>query len=373
MGRGITASKATHRSFYDPSKSYEENFDKGPFLVFDEEDEYTNTGEPKYTFLGKKVYSPFGIAAGSLLNSKYVEYALRRGFDVVIYKTQRTVPFQVNAFPNVLFVDVMGDLTPEKALKPLLGKTEPPTDIKKITITNSFGMPSKGPDFWVPDLKKAVAMQGQGQLVIASVVGTIKEGFGPNDYYNDFAKAAELAASTGVEAIEVNLSCPNVATEGVLCYTYDAVVEICKRVRERVGDTPLLVKMGYFSHEQNELLVRTAKAIDKYINAISTINTLPAPVVDENGEQALPGPNRLRSGLCGASVKWAGLEMVQKLDKIRKEHNLSYEIVGVGGVMSPQDFDDYRKAGANAVQSVTGAMWNPKLAAEVKQHLGLGT
>lgn len=356
-------------AFYDPAKTYEDNFDNGPFEVPGFEKPYKNSGEPRYSFLGKPIYSPFGIGAGPLLNSNFVKYALDHGFDVVVYKTQRSGQFPVNPFPNVLYVETDGDLTLDKAAKGLVGSTETDLPADKISITNSFAVPSKGKDFWVPDLKKAISYAGKGQLVIASVVGTIKEGFGPEDYYNDFADVAELAASANPPAIEINLSCPNVASEGVLCYSHDAVVPIVKRVKERVGSIPIGVKIGYFSPEQQELLERTVKDIAPYISFISVINTIAAAVVDENGEQALPGQGRLKSGICGAGVKWAGLEMVKRLNTIRINNGFDFEIVGVGGVMSASDFTEYREAGANLVQSCTGAMWNPGLAAEVKEAL----
>lgn len=353
---------------YDPKKTFDDNFDNGPFPV-DATKPKADSGEPRFTFLGHKIYSPFGIPAGPLPSSQHVKYVFDQGFDVVCYKTQRSIPFDCNQFPNVLYLDIDGDLTLEKAAKPLLGLTETDKPTDKISITNSFGNPSRGPEFWVDDLKKAVSYAGKGQLLIMSVVGTIKEGFSPEDYYNDFADAAELAAGAGVQAIELNLSCPNVATEGVLCYSRDAVVAICKAAKERVGDIPLIAKFGYFSEGQQELLEQIMTDIDPYIAAISAINTISAPIVDKNGDQALPGPNRLNSGVCGAGVKWAGLDMVKRLNTLRKDKGLNYEIIGVGGVMSADDFAEYRAAGADVVQSATGAMWNPQLAQQIKASL----
>ena len=44
----------------------------------------------------------------------------------------------------------------------------------------------------------------------------------------------------------------------------------------------------------------------------------------------------------------------------------AFSITGVGGVMTPEDYLDYRSAGADVVMSATGAMWNPYLAEEIK-------
>lgn len=358
----------TSVGFYDPKKTFEENFKAGPFPQTNFK-KYVNTSEPSYEFLGHKVNSPFGIPAGSLPTSKHIKFAFESGFDVVCYKTMRSVEFEANEFPNVVFVDIDGNLTKDIATRGLIGKDEPKRPLNKISITNSFGNPGYGPNYWQDDLRKALTYEGKGQLLIMSVVGTIQKGFSEEDYYDDFAKAAKIANETGVKAIEVNLSCPNVASEGILCYTKSAVVEVCKRVKKAIKDTPMIVKFGYFSQEQESLLEETLSEINDYISAVSAINTIPAKVVDEKGNQKLPGENRLNAGICGAGIKWAGLDMVERLDRIRKNNNYKWQIIGVGGVMTPDDFKEYRSAGADVVQSATGSMWNPNLAAEIKSSL----
>lgn len=363
-------SQASHlKAFYDPTKTFDDNFDDGPTQVSEADKPYKNQGEPKFKFLGKPLYSPFGIPAGPVPNAKFVKYAFERGFDTVVYKTQRSVEFKVNQFPNIVYVEVDGDLTLAKAAKPLRGSTTTDKPIDKFSITNSFGNPSRGPQFWVEDMKKAHGYQGKGQLLIGSAVGTIKDGFSNADYYKDFADAAQMVKRSGVEAIEVNLSCPNVASEGILCYTREAVLDITRQVKQRIDDSPLIIKLGYYSKEQQKLLEQIMVDISPYVAAISAINTIPAPVVDENGKQALPGPNRLNAGICGASIKWAGLDMVKRLEAIRKKNGYEYEIIGVGGVMNVADFHEYRQAGADLVQSATGAMWNPHLAQQIKASL----
>ena len=102
------------------------------------------------------------------------------------------------------------------------------------------------------------------------------------------------------------------------------------------------------------------------MQGISAINTISAEIVDHNGNQALPGEGRNRSGVCGHAIKWAGIDMVKRLKKLREEYAYSYNIIGVGGVTEAKDFFEYRENGADFVMSATGAMWNPNLAKEIK-------
>lgn len=354
--------------FYDPAKTFDDNFSNGPFntanKIF-----ASDTQSPKYNFVGHKINSPFGIAAGILLNSNHVKHAFDMGFDVVCYKTQRSTTFPCNEYPNVVYLEVNGDLTLEMASKPIVGYSKTDKSFKEVTVTNSFGVPSKGPDFWVDDLKKALSYQGNGQLLIMSVVGTIQKGFTEEDYFNDFAKTAKMAVDNGAKVVEVNLSCPNVASEGVLCYTKASVIEICKKTKKAIGNVPLIAKLGYFSKEQQDNLEATIIEASAYLSAVSVINTIAAPIVDKDGSQLLPGKGRLKSGVCGKGIKWAGLDMVERIHKIRKENNLDIQIIGVGGVMSVKDFNEYRNKGADLVQSATAVMWNDNLANEIKSSL----
>src|SRR3990167_8359888 len=112
--------------FYDPNKSYEENYDQGPFGAFvkgeaeDPERSRRTDGEPEFDFLGQKVYLPFGIPAGPLVNANFCKAAFKKGFDICVYKTVRSSAFPCHPFPNVLHVKVENDLTLEKAQEKLV-------------------------------------------------------------------------------------------------------------------------------------------------------------------------------------------------------------------------------------------------------------
>lgn len=346
--------------FYDPKKSYQDNFEQGPFSAFANGKKIVRVGQPKNIFLGHQVYLPFGIPAGPLLNGKYVTAAFDKGFDICVYKTVRTREYPCHPWPNVLGVKVDGDLTLQRAEVPLCGETD---YSEPLSITNSFGVPSMNPDFWQEDMAKAVISANTGQVMIGSFQGTKKMGGSAGDLVADYVLAARLVKETGAKILEANLSCPNEGTADLLCFDTKRVRLIAERIKNEIGNTPLILKLAYFkdqAHLQNYI-----KEVGSVVDGLSVINTIVAPIVTVTGKQALPGEGRLRSGVCGAAIKWAGLEMVKRIAKLRQKYGQKFIIIGVGGVTVADDYFAYKQVGADAVMSATGAMWNPSLAAEI--------
>jgi dihydroorotate dehydrogenase (NAD+) catalytic subunit len=350
-----------HPPFYDPSKSYEENYDEGPFGAFADKNVFKQEGEPQYAYYGQKVYLPFGIPAGPLLNSKYVKATFEKGFDIAIYKTVRSDFYPSHPFPNILSVHVEGDLTWERLKHPLLANTdfEPP-----IAITNSFNIPSKKTEVWQTDMKKAISYAGKGQVMVGSFVGTVRPDQTRQEFIDDWALTAKLVLETGAKILEADISCPNNGAEGLVCYDLPTTEQICKSVRQVIGNTPFILKIGYFRDQTQ--LENFAAIANEYADGVAGINTLQGIIVNENGEQALPGKTRKTGGVCGAPIKWAGIDTAKRLNIIRKTKNYKFSIDGVGGVTTLADYEEYISAGADAVFSATGAMWNPYLAQEIK-------
>ncbi len=349
--------------FYDPTRSYEDNYDSGPFGAFADGEVYTQKGEPNIDFLGHKVYAPFGIPAGPLLNSKFCKAAFEKGFDICVYKTVRSDVFPCHPFPNVLAIHPKGDLTFEELKKPLIADT---TYTEPLSITNSFGVPSKQVPVWQEDVKKAVLSAGKGQVLVLSFMGTVKPDQTQQEFVDDYILAARFADETGALVLETNLSCPNIGNEGLVCYNLDVTEKVTKGIRNVIGSKKFILKVGYYQDDAQ--LERLAEIANEYADSIAGINTLQAEVRDASGNQALPGSTaRLRSGVCGVGIKWAGLDFVKKLAKIKEKRGFKFSIEGVGGVLKPQDYKEYRDAGADSVMSATGAMWSPFLAQEVKQ------
>jgi dihydroorotate dehydrogenase len=344
--------------FYDPAKSYLDNFEHGPFGLFANTSPASQTTEPKHQFLGHPVFAPLGIPAGPLINGKFVKAALDMGFDIPVYKTVRTHRYACHPWPNVLAVKVEGDLAPDRTLVANHDYSEP------LSITNSFGVPSFDPEFWQRDMADAAAYSRPGQVVVGSFQGTLPENGRVSDYIADFVLGARLVKETGVPVIEANLSCPNEGTANLLCFDIARSRQVVEAIKDEIGSVPLVIKMAFYKDE--EKLEEFLRELGKTVDGIAAINTISAEILDEDGKQALPGEGRLRSGVCGSSVKWAGVAMAAKLARLRGELGLKFTIVGVGGAGSAAAFDEYRRAGADVVMTATAAMWHPELAKEIK-------
>ncbi len=347
--------------FYDPTKSYEQNYDQGPFGPFADGKIYKQTGEPTYTFLNQKLHLPFGIPAGTILNSNFAKAAFQKGFDILVYKTVRSDYYPCHTYPNILAIHT-DNLTAQQLQGPV---TADENFSQPFTITNSFGVPSQKPEIWQEDVKKAINYAGRGQVLILSFMGTVKPNQTQDEFINDYILTAKLAHKTGAKILETNLSCPNIGNEGLVCYNLEVTQKIAKGIRSVIANTPLILKVGYY--EDDKQLEKLANITNEYANAIAAINTLQATIVDENGNQALPGKNRTRSGICGSAIKWAGIETVKRLKQIKEKNDYKFEIIGMGGAITPQDYLDYKNAGAGPVMSATGTIWNPYLAQEIKK------
>ena len=347
------------RAIYDPGADYEHNYRHGPGAGW-VAGEPPHDADPVHRFAGVALRRPFGMPAGPLLNSAYVRAAFRNGFDLNVYKTVRSRAYPVHSAPNILSVHIPTGLTRWGAGLRALADSDFRTP---LSICNSFGVPSRTPDEWQPDLEAAVAAAGPGQATIGSFQATPRAGSGPDAFIADHAVTARLVAETGAPIIELDASCPNEGSGNLLCFDAPTLARACGAIRDAVGDVPLGVKISSFPDDES--LRRVVRETGGLVSYYAAINTLPATLVDAAGRPALPGSGRAVGGVCGAAILPAALDMVTRLVRLREELGDSYLVVGVGGVGSAADARRMVEGGADAVMSATAAMWNPDLAADV--------
>jgi dihydroorotate dehydrogenase (NAD+) catalytic subunit len=376
-----TESSSVTVPFYDPSLSYQGNYDLGPFGLFASRPSASDIEALRLpeiewvTVAGLRLRRPVGIPSGPLLNAKYVAAAFRWGFDLCHYKTVRSRQWPSHPAPNVLRVDATRPIPPSEighdTLMARPFQEGEPVDLASLSITNSFGMPAQPPDVWQADMEQAARSAGAGQVMVASVTGVPGVDNDSADFVADHARAAAMCAETGAHAIEVNLSCPNLGGHGLVCQDPEASAQICKAVKAAIGDLPLFAKLGSYAPgvEGDALLLSIVQATQPYVAAYGAVNAVPVPIATQSGEQALPGAGRSMAGVCGVALRATGLDVVSRLSDVRASGGYDFAIIGVGGMTTPADFFAYRHAGADAVQGATGPMWNNRLAVEIARAM----
>ncbi|MCC6127965.1 MAG: dihydroorotate dehydrogenase [Chlamydiae bacterium] len=338
-----------HPAIYDINQSYAVNAEKGPFFS-GEIPPRPNPSHP-VDFLGFSLRSPLGVPAGPLLNSRWIHLASRLGFDLLVYKTIRSFAHPGHMLPNMIFVEPKEENL-ARALQ------EMPTDLSHLSVTNSFGMPSKSPDFLLQDIGKAKECLEEGQKLIVSVVGTPTQGM---SFAEDFVRVAILAKEAGAEVIEANFSCPNVdKKEGCLYLSAETVKQFASRVVKAIAPTPLILKVGIFEQRSllKDVLIAAARA---GVRGVAGINSVSMQVQDTEGKPAL-GSHRLSSGICGACIRKQALHFIREASFINAEEKLHLTLLGCGGIMKQNHFDQFLEAGATVAMSATGMIWDPYLA-----------
>ncbi len=353
---------------YDINKSWDYNYDHGP--RFNGSKHLHETVKARWEFFGKKLISPLGIAAGPLPNALWIKAYAELGYGSLTQKTVRSISHHAHPAPNILLVDIKGKLSLNSA-EPLVAHPEINKPDHEITITNSFGNPSRAPDVWRKETQKALKTLQAGQILGVNVYGSKFEDMSLDDLADDYGKTAKMAKDAGAEFIEANLACPNVEgfEDPFLYKNKVAVAAVVRAIKTKIGNTPLLLKMGYF--DDFDGLIEVLEFAKGYFEGISAINTISRKIVDKKGQMALP--RREVSGVCGYAIKPFGIDMAKKLVAARKQLKLTYEIIGVGGVMLPKDVLDYLRVGVNHVHSATAVMWNPYLAQELNLYLKKNT
>lgn len=328
-----------HPPIYNIEKTYAENAAHGPF--FDGEIPKRLKRSKTLDFLGHKVNSPIGVPAGPLLNSRWIALAAKLGFDIPTYKTIRSFAHPGHALPNVVYVDREGHRIAE------------PGDLSDLTITNSFGMPSKSPDFLLEDIGQANRSLGEGQVMIVSVVGTPNRGV---SFAEDFVRTAVLAVEAGAKIVEANFSCPNVEkAEGILYNSPETVHEYARLISRAIKPVPLLIKVGVFPdlHQMKSVFLAAARGGCAGICGINTLNKRIHPPLSQD---------RQTGGICGGAIRDPALAFIRDASKLVRENKLDLVLLGCGGIMRPEHFDLFLEAGAQLAMSATGLMWDPYLA-----------
>ena len=230
-------------------------------------------------------------------------------------------------------------------LKPRRGNPQPRLVETASGLLNSVGLQNIGVEAVVKD--KAPVWAGWRVPVIVSIAGETSD---------EYARVADrLEGVAGVSGIEVNISCPNVASGGMeFGADPKAAAEVTAAVKA-ASSLPIIVKLSPNVTRIEEIASAVAEA---GADAVTLINTLRGMAIDvDTGEPSL---GNVIGGLSGPAIKPVALYMAHKV-----AGTVDVPIIGCGGIGCADDALEFIMAGAAAVQVGTANLTNPEAALDV--------
>lgn len=217
-------------------------------------------------------------------------------------------------------------------------------------MVNAVGLQGPGIERWLAeDLPPLVA---RGARVIASVWGLTTD---------DFVRAAAgVASASGVVAVEVNLSCPNLAHGELIAHDPEATATTVRAVVDAVGVVPVFAKL---SPNATDVVAVARAAVDAGATALTCVNTVRAFLVDARTRAPALGAGN--GGLSGAAIKPIALRVVHDVARALP----GVPIIGTGGVMTGEDAIEMLLAGATAVGVGTATFLDPRATLRITDEL----
>ena len=231
------------------------------------------------------------------------------------------------------------------SLKPKTGN--PPQRIIETPcgMLNAIGLANIGFETFLKD--KLPLLKQYSTVRIVNIYGhSIEE-------YKSLAE--KFSGIDGIDALEVNISCPNVA-EGGMVFGIDAI--LTARVTEAVKkntDKFVIVKL---SPNVTNIQAIARAAVDGGADAISLINTLTGMAIDI--KKRTPVLANTIGGLSGPAIRPIALYLVHKVVS-----SVSIPVIGMGGIMNASDALEFLIAGARAVQVGTANFVNPRVTIKI--------
>lgn len=340
---------------WDISRSFEWNYDYGPFI---HNMPFKTLPRQQTPFLSWELRSPLGVAAGPLPNARYIEAYAQLGYSFLTYKTVRTCAWNAHPAPILVRLSPVRQVNTPFS-KPLVVDTAGEYHLStELSCANSVGLPSAKPEYWREDVRRAREVLREGQILIVSVVGTPEVNDSIEQLADDFALCACWAHEAGADMIEVNLSCPNVQDEESDIYLDpEASALIIQTIRAKTGNVPLSAKLGYY--DDQDLMYIVLSYITPYLDALTLINAVKFQIVDSKGNAYFPGMGREFAGVGGAAIYALAYNNVGNALDYLKQRELNIPVIAVGGVTHAYQVDEYLDLGATLVAVGTTAIWRP--------------
>lgn len=250
---------------------------------------------------------------------------------------------------QLVHLNRLGAILPKTiTLQPRLGNAPWRTVETSSGLLNSIGLDNDGVDVFIETHLRY--LRELDTSIVVSIAGKSRD---------EFIELAErIEAAGGADALELNISCPNVSggvdfgTDPHLCE------QVVRGVRERCG-LPLLAKL---TPNVTRIVDIAKAAANGGADAVSCINTLLGMAIDWKKKRPLLG--NVMGGLSGPAIKPVALRCVYQVSKA-----VPIPIVGIGGIASLDDVMEFLAAGASCVQIGTANYYEPTLSERLVDQL----
>ncbi len=243
----------------------------------------------------------------------------------------------------------LGGVLPKTiTLQPRVGNAPWRTVETSAGLLNSIGLDNDGIDYFVAH--HLPYLRTIGTAVVVSVAGKSR------DEFVELAKRIEAAG--GADALELNISCPNVSggvdfgTDPKMCH------EVIKSVRS-CCNIPLLAKL---TPNVSRIVDIAKAAADAGADAVCCVNTVLGMAIDWRRRQPLLG--NVLGGLSGPAIKPIALRCVYQVASA-----LKIPIIGIGGIGTIDDVMEFLAAGASAIQVGTANYYDPQISQKLVEQL----
>jgi dihydroorotate dehydrogenase (NAD+) catalytic subunit len=218
-------------------------------------------------------------------------------------------------------------------------------------MLNAIGLQNPGVDAVIQDILPHLDFS-ETRFIANACGSTIEE----------YAEICRRFDDSPIDAIEINISCPNVKEGGVAFGNYpDAsarVVEACRRATAK----PLVTKL---SPNQTDIQQNARRCIEAGTNALAVINTVMGMAVDVDTRQ--PVLANVQGGLSGPAIRPIALLKTWQVYQVAQPHSIP--IIGQGGICTAHDALEFLIAGADTVGVGTALFYDPLVCRKINQGI----
>jgi dihydroorotate dehydrogenase (NAD+) catalytic subunit len=238
-----------------------------------------------------------------------------------------------------------GFATKGLSARPLSGNPPPRIIETHGGMLNAIGLQNIGARAFVAD--KLPLLRGYDTRIIANVFG-----YSDDEYLEAITI---LNDGDGIDAYELNISCPNVKEGGIVIGSSpDAAARLTEKAK-RASTRPLIVKL---SPNVTDVVLVACAIVEAGADCLSLINTIVGMAIDVNTRR--PRLSYGTGGLSGPAIRPIAVRMVFEVGR-----SVGVPLMGIGGIASATDALEFIIAGATAVQIGTANYYDPGVTLKV--------